>query len=133
MLEKLLADRFGEAVAGAERVSNPETLARTAARGSVRSFTTDRVPLETLRMLTAIALSTPTKSDLQQRDIVIVQDPALRKDLNALVAGQAWIADAPELLVFCGNNRRQRQLHEYRNHPFVNDHLDAFVNAVGDA
>jgi hypothetical protein len=46
---------------------------------------------------------------------------------------QPWIADAPHLLVFCGNNRRQRLWHEWRQRPFVNDHLDAFFNAAVDA
>jgi nitroreductase/FMN reductase [NAD(P)H] len=35
--------------------------------------------------------------------------------------------------VFCGNNRRQRLVHEWRGFPFVNDHLDAFFNAAVDA
>ena len=39
----------------------------------------------------------------------------------------------PTLLVICGNNRRQRQLHQWRNKPFANDHLDAFFNASVDA
>jgi nitroreductase/FMN reductase [NAD(P)H] len=37
------------------------------------------------------------------------------------------------LLVFCGNNRRQRQLHAWRGKPFANDHLGAFFNAAVDA
>jgi len=35
--------------------------------------------------------------------------------------------------VFCGNNRRQRLIHEWRGRPFPNDHLDAFFNAAVDA
>jgi len=35
--------------------------------------------------------------------------------------------------VFCGNNRRQRQIHQWRGHDFANDHLDAFFNAAVDA
>jgi hypothetical protein len=45
----------------------------------------------------------------------------------------AWPREAPAFLVFCGNNRRQRQLHQWRGHPFANDHLDAFFNAAIDA
>lgn len=41
--------------------------------------------------------------------------------------------DLPALLFFCGNNRRQRRIHELRNRPFANDHLDAFFNATVDA
>jgi len=36
-------------------------------------------------------------------------------------------------LVFCGNNRRLRQIHERAGHPFENDHFDAFFNAAVDA
>ena len=39
----------------------------------------------------------------------------------------------PALLVFLGNNRRQRQVHAWRGHAFANDHLDAFFNATVDA
>jgi nitroreductase/FMN reductase [NAD(P)H] len=37
------------------------------------------------------------------------------------------------MLIFCGNNRRQRQLHGWRGHAFANDHLDAFFNPTADA
>jgi nitroreductase/FMN reductase [NAD(P)H] len=47
--------------------------------------------------------------------------------------GQKWTADIPSLLIFCGNNRRQRRIHALRDRPFVNDHLDAFFNAAVDA
>jgi nitroreductase/FMN reductase [NAD(P)H] len=36
-------------------------------------------------------------------------------------------------LIFCGNNRRQRQVHALRGRQFANDHLDAFFNAAVDA
>jgi hypothetical protein len=39
----------------------------------------------------------------------------------------------PNLLIFCGNNRRQRRVHTLRDRPFANDHLDAFFNAAVDA
>ena len=39
----------------------------------------------------------------------------------------------PALLIFCGNNRRQRLWHEWHGIPFANDHLDAFFNASVDA
>jgi FMN reductase [NAD(P)H] len=95
------------------------------------------VSFDLLRRLCALALCSPTKSDLQQRDIVIVDDAALKQRILAPLAegptGQAWLKDAPVLLVFCGNNRRQRLWHEWRGKPFANDHLDAFFNAAVDA
>ncbi len=78
-------------------------------------------------------MSAPTKSDLQQRDIIVIDDNGLRTRLADLVGGQLWVADAPVLLVFCGNNRRQRLLHEQADVPFANDHFDAMFNAACDA
>ena len=115
----------------------PVSHALLAARGVVRSFSDAPVPYDLLHRLSAIALCSPTKSDLQQRDIVIVDDAALRQQMLLPLAegpaGQAWLKDVPALLIFCGNNRRQRLWHEWRGKPFANDHLDAFFNAAVDA
>jgi nitroreductase/FMN reductase [NAD(P)H] len=75
---------------------------------------------------------TPSKSDLQQRDILIVEDAAIRARINALLKDQDWIPGCPHLLVFLGNNRRQGQVHAWRGHTFANDHFDAFFNATVD-
>ena len=78
-------------------------------------------------------MSAPSKSDLQQGDIVHVRDATLRAQMAALVPDNPWVATAPVFLVFCGNNRRHRLLFEWRGRPFVNDHLDAFFNAAVDS
>jgi nitroreductase len=108
-----------------------------AGRGSCRRFRADKVDAAMLDALLALTLCAPTKSDLQQRDIVVVEDSTLRQKLDALLTtgplAQPWISGAPHMLVFCGNNRRQRLWHEWRGRPFVNDHLDAFFNAAVDA
>lgn len=103
------------------------------ARGSCRAFRDCSVPDDVVQAVCAAALSAPSKSDLQQRDIVVMADPARRARLAALVGGQAWVAQAPMLLVICGNNRRQRLLHDWHGIPFANDHLDALFNATADA
>jgi FMN reductase [NAD(P)H] len=133
-LIELFAERFGDALdLPREDISDTATLALMARRRSFRRFKPEPVSLDLLKVLAAAALSAPTKSDLQQRDIIIVKDAKTRDKLNELLAAQDWIPHAPELLVFCGNNRRQRQIHEWRDRPFVNDHLDAFFNAAVDA
>ena len=115
----------------------PPLHGQLAARGVVRWFKPEPVLYELLHRLCALALCAPTKSDLQQRDIVIVDDAALKQKILGPLAegpgGQAWLKDVPALLVFCGNNRRQRLWHEWRGKAFANDHLDAFFNASVDA
>lgn len=133
-----LVDRFGIDAEDLELDQNAPLVHRQMAqRGSVRKFRPDAIPDRTLRRLCALALCAPTKSDLQQRDIIIVDSPALRSEIGSLLAGgrlgQPWLAKAPNLLIFCGNNRRQRRIHMLRNKKFANDHLDAFFNASVDA
>ena len=133
-----LVDRFGLDAADVEFGADaPSVLGQLAARGSVRKFRSDSVPYSTLRRLCALALCAPTKSDLQQRDIIIIDAPSLKSQIGALLSdgplGQKWLADVPSLLLFCGNNRRQRRIHTLRDRHFANDHLDAFFNAAVDA
>ncbi len=132
-LSALLAARFSDAAAVPADMERNQTLRAIAARGSCRSFEPDPVPRDTLMTLGAVALASPTKSDLQQRDIVIVDDAGQKARLLDLVSDQTWTAQVPSLVVFCADNRRQRQLHEMQGLDFVNDHLDAFFNASVDA
>lgn len=129
-----LKNRFGAgAPVSAGRVEPNEAWVRMASRGVVRRFTDEAVPADLVDTLCALALSSPTKSDLQQRDILIVEDKTKRARIDQLLEDQDWIPTAPVFVVFLGNNRRQRQVHDWRGKPFVNDHLDAFFNATVDA
>ncbi len=132
-LRHALERRFADPPGFSPPAQGAETLAGMAARGAQRAFTTAPLDGDLLRLLCAVALSSPTKSDLQQRDILRISDPELRRAVDGLLGGQAWAAGAPELLIFCGNNRRQRQIHDWRGRSFANDHLDAFFNASVDA
>ena len=128
-----LQHRFGDGARQPAGIEPPETWERLARRGVVRRFKPDKLAPELIDTLCALALSSPTKSDLQQRDILIVEDPAIRGRINELLADQDWLPGAPHFIVFLGNNRRLRQIHEWRGKPSANDHLDAFFNPAVDA
>ena len=136
MLDKLmdaLKARFGTAPALKDAPKNADVLAEMANRRVIRRYTEQPVDPALLETLCAVALSAPSKSDLQQADIVIVSDKSQREKLEALLPDNPWVKAAPVFLVFCGNNRRHRLLFEWRNRPFVNDYLDPFFNASVDA
>ena len=135
-----LDHRYGDASASMEiRGSDihgnepPALWQALAKRGSIRAFGNPPPTRDELRLIAALALAAPTKSDLQQRDFILVDDPGQLAALKAIFADQAWTAGAPVLVIVCANNRRQRMVHDLRGHPFVNDHLDAFFNASVDA
>jgi len=128
-----LNERYGESAGASALEDAGDTLKGMLNRGSCRVYKSEPIADEVLSLLCAAALASPTKSDLQQRDILIVRDPELRNWFDELFPDMPWIADAPHFLVFIGNHRRQRQIHELRGRPFANDHLDAFFNAAVDA
>jgi nitroreductase/FMN reductase [NAD(P)H] len=132
-LMTVLKARFGSAPALEEAPRGVEVLADMANRRVMRRYTDEPVDPALLETLGAVALSAPSKSDLQQADIVIVSDKGQRGKLEALVPDNPWVRAAPAFLVFCANNRRHRLLFEWRGQPFVNDYLDPFVNASVDA
>lgn len=132
-IEAALQARFGSTPDIDPGLSGLEELANIAGHRSHRKFDGRPVAPALLQLLFACAFSAPSKSDLQQADIVHVADRAKLKAIADGIPDMPWIADAPVFLVFCGNNRRIRQIGEWRGKPFVNDHLDHFMNAAVDA
>jgi nitroreductase/FMN reductase [NAD(P)H] len=136
LLDRLLTTlraRFGSAPALTQAPRGVEVLADMANRRVVRRYADKPLDPALLETLCAVALSAPSKSDLQQADIVIVTDKGQREKIEALIPENPWAKTGPALLVFCGNNRRHRLLFEWRGRPFVNDYLDPFFNAAVDA
>lgn len=132
-IEAGLLERFGEPVDVPDGLRGLETLAGLATRRTHRRFDGRPVDALLVRLLCACALSAPSKSDLQQRDIVVVEDAGLRRAIADLMPNAPWVAQAPAFLVVCANAERLVRIARWRGKPFANDHLDLFFNAVGDA
>ena len=132
-IDAALAERFGAAPRVDPELPGLDELARMAEHRSHRKFAARAVEPALLRLLLACAFSAPSKSDLQQADVIHVADRAKVKSIADSIPDMPWIADAPVLLVFVANNRRIRQVGEWRGKPFANEHLDHFLNAAVDA
>src|SRR5581483_3763500 len=133
MLESALQERFGESFTMPAGVDDVAALARIASRRVHRRYSDRPVDKQFVRLLCACALSAPSKSDLQQRDIVIVTDATMRSTIADLLPHMPWVREAPAFLIFCANGRRVREVSRLRDKPFPNNHVDLFFNAVGDA
>jgi len=132
-IEAALTERFGAAPAVDSALPGLDELARMAGHRSHRRFADHAVAPALLELLFACALSAPSKSDLQQADIVRVAERARIRAIADGIPDMPWIANAPVFLVFCGDNRRIRRIGEWRGKPFANEHLDHFMNAAVDA
>jgi FMN reductase [NAD(P)H] len=127
-----LKHRFGEVPAMDERLTGLDALARMAGRRVHRRYKEQAVDPALLRLLCACALSAPSKSDLQQADILIASK-ADQATIAGLIPDQPFIRTTPAFLVFLANGRRLPKIAKMRGKPFPNDHLDQFFNAAVDA
>lgn len=132
-IETLLRDRFGEEVPIDPSWPGLERVQSILKHRVTRRYSPQRLDEALVRLICACALSAPSKSDLQQRDIVIVDDPTIRRDVAALIPDMPWIGQAPAFLVFLANGRRLPQIAELRGKPFPNNHFDLVFNAATDA
>lgn len=132
-VEVLIARRFGLAPDVPESLNANAALKRIVGRGSCRRFQSTPLAPGVLETLAAAALSAPSKSDLQQCDIMLLTEPEPVARIRALLSRQSWIEGAPSLVIFLANNRRQRQLQDWHDLPFASDNLDNFFNASVDA
>jgi nitroreductase len=131
-VQRALSERFGEEFEVDKSLAGLDELARLAGHRSHRRFLPRAVEPELVRLLCACALSAPSKSDLQQTDIVIVRERAIRQTIVDTIPDMPWIMDAPVFLMFIGNGARLPMMAKRHDTPFANDHLDAFFNAAVD-
>ena len=132
-IQTALTKRFGESFSVDPTVSGLDGIARLANHRTIRRYSPRAVDRELLDLLCACAFSAPSKSDLQQRDILAVRDTSKRNTIADLIPDMPWIREAPVFLVFLANGRRLPHIAEARGKPFPNDHLDLFFNASVDA
>jgi nitroreductase/FMN reductase [NAD(P)H] len=131
-IQSALFERFGEKFEVDPQIAAPQELARIAAHRVHRKYLPRSVGPDLLHLLCACALSAPSKSDLQQCDILIIRDTAKRNAIGDLLPEMPWLREAPVFLVFLANGRRLPKMSQLRGKPFPNDHLDLFFNATVD-
>lgn len=132
-LSTLWDARFGEAPPPGTDAAVPAGVARILGHRTIRRYKEESVPDGLLSVLLACAQSAPSKSDLQQYSILVVNDPKVRAEIAGWLPDQPWVGQAPVFLVFLADLRRAQRLGEIHGKPNDNDNLDAFLNASVDA
>jgi nitroreductase len=72
-------------------------------RRSIRGFKSTDVPDETVTKLLELANAAPSAGNVQGRDFVVVRKPEVRSALAHAALGQDFVAEAPVVVVVCGN------------------------------
>jgi nitroreductase/FMN reductase [NAD(P)H] len=132
-IQTALLERFGERLEIDGGLAGLEEIARISAHRVHRHFLARDIEPRLVRLLCACALSAPSKSDLQQADILVVRERRKIHAIADLLPEMSWVRDAPVFLVFLANGRRLPEISEMRGKPFPNDHFDLLFNATVDA
>jgi nitroreductase len=111
-----------------------DTLASLLAHRSVRHFLPRPLPAGTLELLVTAAQSASTSSNLQLWSVVAVEEPARKARLAQLASQQAFIAQAPLLLIWLADLHRIEALAAARGAEVAGtQYLEEFIVGVVDA
>lgn len=102
-------------------------------RVSVREYTNEPVDESLLKGIIDAARRAPTSSNLQAYSLILVRDPATRKQLAGLAGNQRHVAQAPVFIAFCADQWRIAQACEMHGTSFSADTLEMGMVSVVDA
>jgi nitroreductase len=76
------------------------------ARRSIRSYKTDAIPEDKLNRVLEAARLAPSARNRQEWKFVVVRDAGARQELVDACNGQAFVAQAPVVLVMCSTENK---------------------------
>ena len=131
---KLYEDRYGKnSLLDFSNINIPDLLKTIISRSSVRKFSDRPIPKELLTILLTAAQSAPSKSNLQQYSILIMQDETIKMKVADLIGNTKWALSAPVFLLFLADIRRNINITNNKGYDHKNNNVDTFMNAVIDS
>ena len=131
---KLYEDRYGKnSILDFSNIYIPDLLKTIISRSSVRKFSDKPISKELLTILLTAAQSAPSKSNLQQYSILIMQDETIKMKVADLIGNTKWALSAPVFLLFLADIRRNINITNNKGYDHKNNNVDTFMNAVIDS
>ena len=131
---KLVADRYAEEIdLDFSKIQETETLKSILSRRSIRKFLNKPISKELLSLILAAAQSAPSKSNLQQYSILVIQDQNIKNEISNLIGNTKWALTAPIFFLYLADIRRNIKITNYRGYEHKNNNVDTFMNGVIDA
>ncbi len=131
---KLVADRYAEEIdLDFSKIQETETLKSILSRRSIRKFLNKPISKELLSLILAAAQSAPSKSNLQQYSILVIQDLNIKNEISNLIGNTKWALTAPIFFLYLADIRRNIKITNDRGYEHKNNNVDTFMNGVIDA
>ena len=133
-LSKLITDRYGREIdLDFSKIQETTTLKSILSRRSIRKFLNKPVSKELLTLLLAASQSAPSKSNLQQYSILVIQDQNIKNEISNLIGNTKWALTAPIFFLYLADIRRNIKITNDRGYEHNNNNVDTFMNGVIDA
>ena len=131
---KLVAERYAEEIdLDFSKIQETETLKSILSRRSIRKFLNKPISKELLTLLLAASQSAPSKSNLQQYSILVIQDQNIKNEISNLLGKTKWALTAPIFFLYLADIRRNIKITNDRGYEHKNNNVDTFMNGVIDA
>ena len=131
---KLIANRYAEEIdLDFSKIQETVTLKSILSRRSIRKFLNKPISKELLTLLLAASQSAPSKSNLQQYSILVIQDQNIKNEISDLIGNTKWALTAPIFLLYLADIRRNIKITNDRGYDHKNKNVDTFMNSVIDA
>ena len=131
---KLIADRYAEEIdLDFSKIQETVTLKSILSRRSIRKFLNKPISKELLTLLLAASQSAPSKSNLQQYSILVIQDQNIKNEISNLIGNTKWALTAPIFFLYLADIRRNIKITNDRGYEHKNNNVDTFMNGVIDA
>ena len=131
---KLIADRYAEEIdLDFSKIQETVTLKSILSRRSIRKFLNKPISKELLTLLLAASQSAPSKSNLQQYSILVIQDQNIKNEISDLIGNTKWALTAPIFILYLADIRRNIKITNDRGYDHKNNNVDTFMNSVIDS
>jgi len=100
---------------------------------SIRKYKDKPIPQKAFNQILTAAQRAPTSCNYQSYSIIVINDPALRKQIRILCSNQPFVSDCGVLLAFCADISRIVYSCEKQGYRFRGDQIDTLLAAHGDA
>ena len=133
-VSKLYFNRYGRySDKDFSKVDVSDLINTIVSRASIRKFSKKNIPKELLTLLITAAQSAPSKSNLQQYSILVIQNKSIKKEISNLIGNTKWALTAPVFLLFLADIRRNIKITNHKGYNHKNNNVDTFMNGVIDA
>jgi len=106
-----------------------EVMEAVRTRRSIRGYKSDPVPEEALNAVLEAARIAPSAGNRQEYKFILVKDEALRKALVPICRDQAFVGEAPVVIVGCATNPSRR--YSFVDVAIAMDHMTLVAQAHG--